>query len=551
MKLLRPFVSVVAAMLCGTAVWAAIPSGYYSSLNGKKNGELKTAAYEIIHNFTKVSSYTALPDYFRQTDRRPDADLWWEMYSDKQLPIHTFWGLNREHSFPKSWWGGSTSVSAYVDLNHLYPSESDANQAKSNYPLGEVDKNSVTFSNGITTVGYPVAGQGGGAQKVFEPYDEYKGDFARTYFYMVTCYQNLSWKYTYMVNQDLYPTLNKWSIDLLMKWHREDQVSQKELDRNEQVYKIQNNRNPFIDLPELAEYLWGEKVGEAFTPGTVIVPPTGDPVLVAPVAGMDLDFGQVAIGNTAKSQVFVKGSFLQGTIDCLLYTGNSAMFKSSSKAIAATKVCSEEGYWLEISYEPTEVGEHSSRLLLSGDFGSVGVALKGKCFPEPVLSACTAKAPTDIQPDRYTANWDAPSGEEIDYYIVTRTRYAGGNVFTEELTADETFLEIFGFDESDSESYSVQSVRLDKRSPMSNVIFVDHTGVTGVEVGEPLVVQTFPGIIRFICSQPQTGCRIYDPAGRLVRVIDEIHNNLDVEMPYGVYLVVTDQHSAPVKVSVK
>ncbi len=51
--------------------------------------------------------------------------------------------------------------------------------------------------------------------------DEYKGDFARTYFYMVTCYQNLTWKYTYMVSNNSYPTLNNWSQELLMKWHRE------------------------------------------------------------------------------------------------------------------------------------------------------------------------------------------------------------------------------------------------------------------------------------------------------------------------------------------
>ncbi|HAP30013.1 MAG TPA: hypothetical protein DCR26_07805, partial [Porphyromonadaceae bacterium] len=54
---------------------------------------------------------------------------------------------------------------------------------------------------------------------------------------------------------------------LLMKWHREDPVSQKEIDRNEEVYRIQANRNPFIDYPELAEHLWGNRRGQAWTPG--------------------------------------------------------------------------------------------------------------------------------------------------------------------------------------------------------------------------------------------------------------------------------------------
>ena len=122
MNILR-MLSAASTLLCGVCVYAAIPAGYYSSLNGKKDGELKTAAYSIIHNFTQVSSYDALPDYFRKTDVRPNSNLWWDMYSDIPLYASSFKGLNREHSFPKSWWGGSTSVSAYVDLNHLYPSE--------------------------------------------------------------------------------------------------------------------------------------------------------------------------------------------------------------------------------------------------------------------------------------------------------------------------------------------------------------------------------------------------------------------------------------------
>ena len=540
--------------MCGAALQVAadIPAGYYSSLSGKSEADLKTATYELIHNFTKVSSYTALPDYFRITDVRPGTTLWWDMYSDITLHTNTFNGLNREHSFPKSWWGGSTSVAAYTDLNHLYPSEAKANQAKSNYPLGMVDTNSaVSFDNGVTKVGYPVNGQGGGAAKVFEPDDEYKGDFARTYFYMATCYQNLSWSYTYMVNNNTYPTLNQWSIDLLLKWHHEDAVSQKEIDRNEAVFQIQNNRNPFIDLPELADYIWGTKKGEAFSPGEVVVPPTGDPELIAPVKDMELQFGEVALGSTATSRLFVSGQFLSGYVSATLYTEDAAMFSCSTTNIPASQVCSTAGYWLTINYKPTEIGTHTSRILLSGDFGSRGVALKGQCLPVPVLTACTATAATDIQPDRYTANWTVPAGETIDYYVVTRTRYTGSQVVTEEVLAEDNYVEMLGFEDSDREAYSVQSVRLEHRSPMSNVVFVDHTGITGVEVEEPLIIQNFPGFIRFICSQPQTQARIYNAAGSLVKVLDVVEQNLDVQLPAGVYLVTTAQHPTPVKAIIR
>ena len=103
----------------------------------------------------------------------------------QQHPLYApqFQGSQPRALFPKSWWGGSTSVKAYTDLNHLYPSEAAANQAKSNYVLGEVDMSyKVTFDNGVVKVGYPLRGQGGGQTTVFEPDEEYKGRFCANIF---------------------------------------------------------------------------------------------------------------------------------------------------------------------------------------------------------------------------------------------------------------------------------------------------------------------------------------------------------------------------------
>lgn len=560
MKLSHRFTSLCLTLAAALCAWADAPAGYYTSLNGKKDGELKTAICNIVSKFTRVSSYSDLPRYFQTTDVYPDSRRWWDMYSDIPLYAPSFSGLNREHSFPKSWWGGLTNVGAYVDLNHLYPSEMKANTAKSNYPLGEVNRqSSVKFDNGICAVGYPVAGQGGGAAFVFEPDDQYKGDFARTYFYMVTCYQDLTWKYTYMVSQNLYPTLNQWSVNLLMKWHRDDPVSQKERDRNDAVYGFQNNRNPFIDMPELAEYLWGTKTGETFSPGEVVIPPQGDPELLAPSRDMELQFGQVAIGGSASSLLFVHGLNLSGKIGVTIYANtkigqdrtHAAMFKADAANIDASAVCSDDGTWLRINYTPTETGMHETTLLLSYAGGSRPVILRGECLPVPALTACTATDPSDITSDSYTANWTYPENEVIDYFIVTRTRYIGGRQITEELPAESNSLEILGFDESEKESYAVQSVRLGHRSPMSNIVFVDHSGINGVETEQPLIITTFPGMMRINCSDTQTGCRIFDTAGRLVRFVDTVEDNTDIDMPYGVYLVVTDQHPTPVKVAIR
>lgn len=551
---MKKIYAILSLLLCMALVSPAqAPDGYYSSLKGKKEGELKTAIYQLVHNFTKVSSYSDLPQYFMRTDLYPNSMRWWDMYSADFLYAPSFKGLNREHSFPKSWWGGSTTVNAYVDLNHLYPSESAANMAKSNYPLGVVDRNStIKFENGITTVGYPVAGQGGGAGFVFEPADEYKGDFARTYFYMVTCYQDLTWKYTYMVSQNLYPTLNSWSVNLLMKWHREDPVSEKETLRNEAVYMIQNNRNPFIDHPELAEYLWGNRTGQAYDPGTS-TEPAGDPNLITPVQDMSLEFGQVAIGKSATAQLFFRGENLKGTLDIVISGTNRSYFKAASNSIQASLVNAADGYWLNVTYTPAELGQHTARLIVSegGITGSRGIELRGECLAEPTLTAPTATAATDITATSYTANWTVPDDEVVDYWVVTRTRYNGGSSAVEELYAEEPYLTIDEFDQSESESYSVQSVRLGFRSPMSNVVFVDHAGISGVTNDEPLVVLGFEGCLRFMLSQPQTGVRIYDVAGRLVQTVPQVDNNDEVALPQGIYLVVTDQCHTPLRAIVR
>ncbi len=560
MKLIRTLILTAAALMLAPSATADVPAGYYSSLTGKKEGELKTAIYNRIHNFTLISSYQDLPKYFQQTDVYPESRRWWDMYSDIPFYAPSFSGLNREHSFPKSWWGGSTTVSAYVDLNHLYPSEMKANTAKSNYPLGVVDMNSsVKFDNGISKVGYPVNGQGGGAAFVFEPDDEYKGDFARTYFYMATCYQDLTWKYTFMVAQNLYPTLTPWAVELLMKWHRQDPVSQKEIDRNEKIYSIQNNRNPFIDCPILAEYLWGTLKGQAYDGstsggGTVTPPDQGTPDLVAPTRGMTLEMGQVAEGQTALTKLYIKGDHLRGKLSLTIYSGDKDMFAIPSGSLDSSLPNADEGYWLNVTYRPTAMGQHESKLVISdgGITGSVSVTLRGECLAIPTLTACTALPASSIESDRYLAEWDTPEGETVDYWIVTRTQYlAGGGVQTEEILSEGSPQEITGFDESERESYSVQSVRLGVRSPMSNVVMVDHSGIRGVEVDEPLVVQGFTGFLRIICSAPQQACEIYDPAGRLVELVPEVSQNTDIPLAPGIYLVRTASHRSPVKAVVK
>ena len=552
--------TLVALVLAGaTQLFAAdrlIPNGYYNQIDGKTSGELKTALHNVIYPHTEISSYSNLPRYFETTDVYPESNRWWDMYSDIPLYAPSFRGLNREHSFPKSWWGGSTTVPAYIDLNHLYPSEARANQAKSNYPLGVVDTSRpVKFENGITTVGSPVTGQGGGCGYVFEPDDEYKGDFARTYFYMVTCYQNMTWKTLYMLMNNAYPTLNTWSRDLLLKWSRQDPVSQKEIDRNEAVYGFQNNRNPFIDFPELAEYIWGDKMGERFILSEHMAGyvPAGDPTLINPNKGTTLEFGETAQGYTSTARLFLNGENLKGTnLRLRIYEGAEYFSIDGEKTGTASvsAVNSASGLWVAIAYAPKELGEHTGSLLITGGGleGSVSVALRGESLPVPTLTAPTALAASNVTATSYTANWEPVDGEVVDYWMVNRTRYVDGKATTEQLPAEENFLEITDF--SGSESYTVQSVRLGIFSEPSNSISVSPASITTVEADALFGFSAAPGGILVTCSSTLERVRVYDPAGHMVADIDIIENNDVIELPAGLYIVTAAGAPRPVKVIV-
>ena len=243
---------------------------YYRSIDGVKGGkELKTALHNLIKKHRQIPYGTGTNSTwgaFYTTDAVLDGDRRRvvDMYSDSVRYFdrkgRSIDGMNIEHSVAKSWWGG-TENDAYFDLHHLNPADAEANGRKNNYPLAELS--SVTWQNGVTFVGK--ARIAGVRQNAYEPCDEYKGDFARVFMYMFTCYQNLTWKYTWMnYAKSTYPTLKPWAVDLLLKWHLQDPVSQKERNRNNAVYEIQGNRNPFIDYPQLAHYVWGDSVDCTF-----------------------------------------------------------------------------------------------------------------------------------------------------------------------------------------------------------------------------------------------------------------------------------------------
>lgn len=437
----RSKVLLLLTNLCVICAYAVAPNGYYTSLNGKSGETLKNAIHSLVRPHTKLS-YSSLWNHFPTTDVYPEKvngkSIVWDMYSDN-WNTRDYWyyggtyGLNREHSVPKSWWNSPSNVEAFeagTDIIHLFPSDGKANSAKSNYPLGEVNTSlSVKFDNGVSTVGYPSI-SGSGTNYVFEPDDEYKGDFARVYFYMATCYQDYTWKYTYMFNNSSYLTLNQYARNILLSWHRNDPVSQKERDRNDAVFTIQGNRNPFVDDPNLAEYIWGNRMGETYNGGGSSSV-TGPAEIIYPQLGSSMDFGQLGVGKTSNLEIYVKGQNITGYgITLVLFDDNThhQMFSLSTERIDAAAVNSANGYKLTITYKPTKQGKHSTCLYFydGGITGSVtGVYINGECLDIPTLSAPVALSAENVTSDSYRAVWQAVD-EEVDYYIITRSIYKNG-----------------------------------------------------------------------------------------------------------------------------
>lgn len=272
-------------LLLALQLMAQGPNGtgtYYQSADGKKGSALKTAMSKIIVDHETLS-YGKLWDAYYDTDRREDGSVW-DMYSTSRFKFgqnqcgnYSDEGdcYNREHSMPKSWFNDAPPM--YSDLMHIVPTDGYVNGRRSNYPFGETNRPTYTSNDGFSKLGpSSVSGYSG---TVFEPNDEYKGDFARIYFYMVTCYEDRisSWD-SDMLSGNKYPAFTTWALNMLLRWAEEDPVSQKEIDRNNAVYEWQGNRNPYVDYPGLEQYVWGDKQDVAFsydnysTGITIIVP---------------------------------------------------------------------------------------------------------------------------------------------------------------------------------------------------------------------------------------------------------------------------------------
>ena len=366
-KMNRFLIALSLIVLAFQTAMAAAPRNYYSSALGKNDEQLMASMRSIIRDHKQLS-YAALWDAFKTTDTDANGYII-DMYSNCTYRTDQHGGngqnvgdgFNREHSFPKSWFDDASPM--YTDLFHLYPTDIKVNNQRSNYPFGECEGGErLAYKNWYGKGRLGSSTFTGYSGTVFEPDDEYKGDFARTYFYMVTCYKNElpNWpgspQLDYRTNK--YKAFSTWSINLLVKWARLDPVSEKETKRNDAVYTIQGNRNPFIDNPELFEYIWGNKQGQPWYGGD---DPAPDPVITLPANGAVIPMGTTVVGTELTCTVTFKGEGLSSGFR--LSMSDNDNFYVNANSFSASDV--NQGTSFTVTFMAQQEGEFENRITLS------------------------------------------------------------------------------------------------------------------------------------------------------------------------------------------
>lgn len=334
------YLTITLLIVCLTT-FAQAPSGYYNSATGT-GYTLKTQLKNIIDNnndglspeyqstdpgysglyetyktsdvdnyyenngtvldmYTENPSGTDVKEYDHDTDRDPGSGG----TSEGQY-------FNREHIIPQSFFSQSTPERS--DAHFVVPSDKYVNNQRGSFPFGVVQTPNATYTNGSRRGNNLNSGYSAGyTNTVFEPIDEFKGDIARMHFYFATRYEDDI--PTYSANYDMIikssqQVYTDTFLSILLQWHAQDPVSQREIDRNNAIFARQNNRNPFIDNPTWVNTIWGGGTADTQAPTT----PTNLTASNPTATTVDLSW-TASTDNTAVTNydIYIGGSFYVST----------------------------------------------------------------------------------------------------------------------------------------------------------------------------------------------------------------------------------------------
>ncbi len=234
------------------------------------------------------------------------------------------------------------------------------------------------------------------------------------------------------MEKNTYPTFKPWAIKLLLEWHKNDPVSQKELTRTEVVYGIQTNRNPFIDHPELADYIWGDKTMIPYR----LDGRTDFPYLSTPTTDDVVDFGNAYLMQTSTSSFTLKAMNLTG--DLILTKSGADASCFTIDRISLTKAEAEAGVNVGVTFNSTKVGIQTAKITITGGgIDPVVVNLKAN-----ISSSFVALPATNITQNSFTANWTESTGAtgyQLDVYSLQST-----GAFTPTTLVEEDFIGLLG-----------------------------------------------------------------------------------------------------------
>ena len=283
MKTTKYILTLVLAFWSAMGNLYAVDKSYYNSIDGKSGTALREALTTL--TYTKHTTDVGYNWTFDGIDivNGEVLDIYstctWTASQQGKNYTDICDSYNREHLVPQSVFEEKTPQRS--DRHHLFLADGKVNQIRSSYPFGETDATNgfSGLSNANKALGQFGVAASGYTGNVYEPADEYKGDIARAVLYMVIRYATSDVCKTYGGSANAYP-VTTWSNAMFssslstnyglsdkakavfLDWHRNDPVSAKEVARNNGVEAKQGNRNPFIDLPDLVEYLWGNHAGE-------------------------------------------------------------------------------------------------------------------------------------------------------------------------------------------------------------------------------------------------------------------------------------------------
>ena len=411
---------------------------YYRKAEGLRGTQLKEALHNLIQPLYVL-------DYgggagktwsgFYATDQMEDMQVR-DRYSNTVRYLNpdmtAVSGMNIEHIWANSWWGHLKN-NAYCDLFNLYPADATANGRKSNNPIGIVD-GTIAYTNGVTKVGKSSSYRADSLITAWEPADEWKGDFARTYFYMATCYSHMTslWTTTeglLTVDPNSPLLMRPWVYNLRLEWAEADPLDEIEQQRCEAIYTIQGNRNPFVDYPELCQYIWGDKTDVQF----YCTEEQGAEIFV-PASGEEIDFGLQPLSRPFAAKMQVRG---RGLSEGALLTVSGEAFSLNQTSLSSAEII--DGTDITINVKPSKEGIYTATLSLEGSSYSQQTPLRVE-FVDGIPAYPATDIVCAVSSRRFNANWmNYQPGATYTLSIYTKDDEGKPTTFGTYTTTDTTY----------------------------------------------------------------------------------------------------------------